>query len=96
MKERRGALRNRLEELIFNEMVAWRQKMKFRWIKEWDANTKLFHKLLSNQRNKSLISRLDTDDDSVLEDKEKIEKRLFHSMRNYSKRRRQSYGFLRV
>lgn len=47
--------------------------MKFGWIKEWDANTKLFHKLLSNRKNKSAIIRLEREDDMVLENKEAIE-----------------------
>lgn len=53
--------------------------MKIGWMKAWDAITKLFPKLLSNRRNKSVISRFEKDDDSMLEDKEEIE-RLFCSM----------------
>ncbi|KAL5539489.1 hypothetical protein UlMin_044009 [Ulmus minor] len=46
-KELRLSLRNQLEELVFKEAVAWRQKMKFRWIKEWDYNSAMFHRMVS-------------------------------------------------
>ncbi|KAL5572566.1 hypothetical protein UlMin_022163 [Ulmus minor] len=44
-RELRLSLRNQLEELVFKEAVAWRQKMKFRWIKEWDYNSAMFHRM---------------------------------------------------
>ncbi|KAL5540960.1 hypothetical protein UlMin_044252 [Ulmus minor] len=33
-RELRSRLMNQLEEIVFKEMVAWRQEMKFRWIRE--------------------------------------------------------------
>ncbi|KAL5549263.1 hypothetical protein UlMin_004494 [Ulmus minor] len=44
-RELRLSLRNQMEELVFKEAVAWRQKMKFRWIKEWDYNSAMFHRM---------------------------------------------------
>ncbi|KAL5574996.1 hypothetical protein UlMin_016695 [Ulmus minor] len=45
-RELRLILRNHVEELVFKEAVAWRQKMKFRWIKEWDYNSAMFHRMV--------------------------------------------------
>ncbi|KAL5566576.1 hypothetical protein UlMin_029740 [Ulmus minor] len=45
-RELRVSLRNQVEELVFKEAVAWRQKMKFRWIKEWDYNSAMFHRMV--------------------------------------------------
>ena len=50
----RRRLMNKLEEVIFKDAVAWKQKMKLRWIKEWDNNSRLFHILVNNRRNKKM------------------------------------------
>ncbi|EXB80331.1 Outer envelope protein 64 [Morus notabilis] len=54
-KVERRSLRNALEGVVFKDAISWRQKMKTRWVKEGDANTKLFHSLVSNKRNKSTV-----------------------------------------
>ena len=72
----RRSLRNRLEEVIFKEAVAWKQKMKLRWIKEWDNNSRLFHILVNNRRNKNAISRLEKENGSVLNDQKDIEREI--------------------
>ena len=54
--EERRSLRNKLEEVIFKDAVVWKQKMKIRWIKEWDNNSKLFHMLVNNRRNNNTFS----------------------------------------
>ena len=69
----RRSLQNRLEEVIFKEAIAWKQKMKLRWIKEWDNNSRLFHILVNNRRNKNAISRLEKENGSVLKDQKDIE-----------------------
>ena len=56
-----------MEELIFKEALAWKQKMRVRWAKEWDSNTKLFHGLVGKRRNKNSICGLERDDGSTVE-----------------------------
>ena len=50
----RRTLTNKLAEVVFKDVVAWKQKMKLRWIKEWDSNSRLLHILVNNRRNKTL------------------------------------------
>ena len=50
--------------------------MKLRWIKEWDNNSRFFHILVNNRRNKNTISRLEREDGTVLEDKQEIEEEI--------------------
>ncbi|XP_024023214.1 uncharacterized protein LOC112092134 [Morus notabilis] len=57
-----------LEEVLFEEAISWRQKMKTRWVKEGDANTKLFHSLVSNRKNTSVIGRIEREDGEVIND----------------------------
>lgn len=45
-------------------------------MKEGDANSKLFHSLVSNWRNKSIINRLEGENGEVLESSVDIEKEL--------------------
>ncbi|KAL5548851.1 hypothetical protein UlMin_004082 [Ulmus minor] len=71
-RELRVRLRNQLEEITFKEMVAWRQKMKFRWIKEWDYNSAMFHCMVSYWRNKNVINRIIREDELVLTDQREI------------------------
>ncbi|KAL5543460.1 hypothetical protein UlMin_007244 [Ulmus minor] len=71
-RELRVRLRNQLEEITFKEMVAWRQKMKFRWIKEWDYNSAMFHRMVSYWRNKNVINRIIREDELVLTDQREI------------------------
>ncbi|KAL5575065.1 hypothetical protein UlMin_016764 [Ulmus minor] len=70
--ELRVRLRNQLEEITFKKMVAWRQKMKFRWIKEWDYNSVMFHRMVSYRRNKNVINRIIREDELVLTDQREI------------------------
>ena len=69
----RRRLMDMLEDVILKESIAWKQKMKLRWIKEWDNNSRLFHILVNNRRNKNAISRLEREDGSFLEDQREIE-----------------------
>lgn len=73
--ERRG-LRNKLQEVSFKEAVALRQKMKFRWVKEWDYNTSLFHRLVNSRKNMNAITRLEKEDGTVLEDENEIQREI--------------------
>ncbi|KAL5553097.1 hypothetical protein UlMin_040498 [Ulmus minor] len=71
-RELRLSLRNQVEELVFKEAVAWRQKMKFRWIKEWDYNSAMFHRMVSFWKSKNVINRIVKEDETVLTDQREI------------------------
>ena len=72
----RRRLPDMLEDVIFKEAIAWKQKMKLTWIKKWDNNSRLFHILVNNRRNKNAISRLEKEDSSFLEDQREIEQEI--------------------
>ncbi|KAL5541335.1 hypothetical protein UlMin_044595 [Ulmus minor] len=46
--------------------------MKFRWIKEWDYNSAMFHRMVSYWRNKNVINRIIREDELVLTDQREI------------------------
>ena len=54
--------------------------MRVRWVKEWDSNTKLFHGLVGNRRNKNSICSLERKDGSTVENLKEIKRELvrFH------------------
>lgn len=57
-KEERRVLKNKLEVGFYKEPISCNQKMEIGWVKEVDANTKLFHNIANNTRNKNLVSRI--------------------------------------
>lgn len=60
-RRERVSLRNNLEEIISKEANSRRQKVKFRWVKEGCANSKLFHNGVSSKRIKNRITRLENE-----------------------------------
>ena len=58
LKEERSVIKSKLQELILKEERTLRQKSKFRWAKEGDANSKVFHKLMNARKSRNFISRL--------------------------------------
>ncbi|XP_011626221.1 uncharacterized protein LOC105421247 [Amborella trichopoda] len=53
------------------EEIYWRQKSRFKWLKEWDLNIKFFHAIVSARRRQNDISGLtfpaiDSDDDKAI------------------------------
>ncbi|KAL5545374.1 hypothetical protein UlMin_005061, partial [Ulmus minor] len=80
----RLSLRNQMEELVFKEAVAWRQKMKFRWIKEWDYNSAMFHRMVSFWKCKNVINRIVKEDETVPFEEEEIKKAVFEIDREKS------------
>ena len=51
---------NDFEELLLKEKISWRQKAKIQWAKEGDVNSKLFHKVATRRKRKSLIKELES------------------------------------
>ncbi|XP_073051227.1 uncharacterized protein [Primulina eburnea] len=50
------------------------QKANVKWLTDGDQNSKLFHSLLKNRRNKALIEKIELDDGSLITDESEIEK----------------------
>ena len=67
------ALRKReLEELILREEIHWRQKARVKWVKEGDCNSKFFHKVANERRNRKFIKVLENERGLVLNNAESI------------------------
>ena len=61
-----------LEELILREEIHWRQKVRVKWVKEGDCNSKFFHKVANGRRNKKYIKELENERGLVLNKVESI------------------------
>ncbi|KAJ9680326.1 hypothetical protein PVL29_019595 [Vitis rotundifolia] len=67
------ALRKReLEEPILREEIFWRQKVRVKWVKEGDCNSKFFHKVANGRRNRKFIKVLENERGLVLNNVESI------------------------
>lgn len=44
-----------LEDLLFKEEVHWRQKARIMWVKEWDCNSKYFHRVPNVRINRKFF-----------------------------------------
>ncbi|KAK9927793.1 hypothetical protein M0R45_024959 [Rubus argutus] len=82
LKRERESLRNKFEELLFNEEMLWRQRAKIKWAKEGDSNTKFFHCLATGRRKINLIEKLVVEGGRVVEDAESIELELIQYYKN--------------
>jgi hypothetical protein len=49
-RSQREAARERLELLVFQDEIRWRQRTKLAWAKEGDSNTRFFHKVVNGRR----------------------------------------------
>ena len=65
-----------LHELLFKEEISLRQKSKILWVKEGDANMKLFHKMMNCTKSINTITKLESDDGSLVDDEELIVKNI--------------------
>ncbi|KAK9154956.1 hypothetical protein Sjap_002436 [Stephania japonica] len=68
----RSAAKNDLDRAVLHENRIASQKLRVKWAKEGDANTKFFHKMLGVRRNKNCIERLCLADGTFTEDHERI------------------------
>lgn len=82
LKRERESLRNKFEELLFNEEMLWRQRAKIKWAKEGDNNTKFFHCLATGRRKINLIEKLVVEGGRVVEDAESIELEMIQYYKN--------------
>ena len=58
-KEEREILKKELNDILIKKDTSVRQKLKIQWAKEGDANSKLFHRLLSFWKSKNFISKIE-------------------------------------
>ncbi|KAJ9709801.1 hypothetical protein PVL29_001319 [Vitis rotundifolia] len=68
----RALRRGELEELILREEIHWRQKVRVKWVKEGDCNSKFFHKVANGRRNRKFIKELENERGLVLNNTESI------------------------
>ena len=54
-RKKKVSLLNDFEEVLLKEKISWRPKAKIQWAKEGDVNFKLFHKVATGRKRKSLI-----------------------------------------
>ena len=65
-----------LEELILREKIHWRQKVKVKWVKDGDYNSKFFHKVANGKRNRNFIKFLENERGLMLDNSESITKEI--------------------
>ena len=61
LRKERCDLKNTLEDLILKEEISWKQKARVKWVREWDNNSKLFHKIVNMKKGSKLIKNLEKD-----------------------------------
>lgn len=64
----REALKNDLEDILLKERRSIGQKMKFKWAKEGDVNSKLFYKVANGRKQKNFTKEIEDDNGVVLRD----------------------------
>ena len=57
----RALRKGELEELILREEIHWRQKARVKWVKEGDCNSKFFHKVANDRRNRKYSKVLENE-----------------------------------
>ena len=62
----RALKKGELEELILRKELHWRQKVRVKWVKEGDCNSKFFHKVATGRRNRKYIKVLENERGLVL------------------------------
>ena len=72
LSAQRDLRKGELEELILREEIHWRQKIKVKWVKDEDCNSKFFHKVANGRRNKNFIKFLENERGLVLDNSKSI------------------------
>ncbi|KAJ9691733.1 hypothetical protein PVL29_013809 [Vitis rotundifolia] len=72
----RALRKGELEELILREEIHWRQKVRVKWVKEGDCNSKFFHKVANGRRNRKFIKVLENERGLVLDNSESIKEEI--------------------
>ena len=79
------ALRNlrkkELGDVLLKEEVHWRQSSRIKWIKEWDSNSKFFHRVANGRRKKKFIKSWVTKDGENLSGSDDISEEILKYFR---------------
>ena len=67
MKEERNELREKFGDLVLKEETSWNQKVKVIGVREWDGNSKLFHRIANSKKGNKMICKLEREDGSFIE-----------------------------
>ncbi|RVX05281.1 Transposon TX1 uncharacterized 149 kDa protein [Vitis vinifera] len=74
----RASRKGELEVLILREEIHWRQKVKVKWVKEGDCNSKFYHKVANGRRNRKYIKELENERGLVLKNAKSITEEILH------------------
>ena len=66
LKREREFLKKDLIDIMVKKEISTRKKLKIRWAKEGDANSRLFHNLLNVRKSKNFIPKIEFDNEEVL------------------------------
>ena len=69
----RNEIRKKLNHLISQEEIYWRQRSRISWMKDGDRNTKFFHECASQRKRNNEINRLRNQHGDWVSDKSKME-----------------------
>ena len=90
----RRELKEKLGDVLLKEEVSWNQKAKVKGVVEWDANSKLFHRIINQKKVNKLICKLEKEDGSIVEEENEIVKEVVEFFKKlYSKKERSQVGF---
>ncbi|RVW81815.1 Transposon TX1 uncharacterized 149 kDa protein [Vitis vinifera] len=71
--DQRALRKGELEELILREEIHWRQKARVKWVKEGNCNSKFFHNVVNDRRNRKYIKALENEKGLVLNNVERLD-----------------------
>ncbi|PRQ56718.1 putative RNA-directed DNA polymerase [Rosa chinensis] len=78
LEEDRVALQLKLNDLLHQEQVFWRQRAKVFWLKDGDLNTKFFHQRVKNRKKKNTLTGLFNNDGVWSTEVEELEDIVLH------------------
>ena len=62
--------------MILREEIHWRQKVRVKWVKKGDRNSKFFHKVVNGRRDRKFIKVLENERGLVLNNSESIKEEI--------------------
>ena len=83
-----------LREAVYLQDLALRMKSRSMWVKEGDANKKLFHSMLNARKAKNFVSKIELDNgDTVCWEENIVEEIVCFYEKHFSKEERTFRGF---